>query len=358
MKKRKLKIKRRNIIILVLILLLVVFYKPVSSVISIKGKGYSLSSSRKIYKYGIKDIVLNKDYSIILDDIITTDLYNEAYLDDYFKIDYYEKENFLSTITNLLNVGYKNDSINVILKKDDNVIKVLENRYIDDINNYLSYDYFRIDNLDRYLNYFNGDYKDTIIRVNIGLDKEYYTDPVVISEYSKEMVVNKYNKLDENVKLDLVLLTKCAENGEYLVREAKEAYDLLCDASKKDGLSLSTTSSYRSYKEQESTYNYYLKNNGEEYAKNYVARAGFSEHQTGLAVDVKSLNASPFKSSREYKWMIDNSYKYGFILRYPQGMEEFTGYSPESWHFRYVGIDIAKYIHDNNITYEEYCATH
>ena len=100
----------------------------------------------------------------------------------------------------------------------------------------------------------------------------------------------------------------------------------------------------------------YLKLYGQSYVNKYVAKPGFSEHQTGLALDVKSKNGSPFKTTKEYTWMIKNSYKYGFILRFPEGKEAFTGYNPESWHFRFVGEDIAKYIHENDITYDEYFA--
>ena len=356
-KKKRTKINTRNIIIIILVLLIIVFYKPVTSIFSIKNKGYNLSISYKIYKEGIKDIVLDNDYSKVLDNIIDTDFYDKKYLNNYFEIDNYERNNFNESITNLLNKGYTSKDINEINSKySDELYNYLKDNYVENIIYYLNFDYFRIENMNRYLEYFNGDYRKTIVDVNIGLDKGFYQDPKVINTYSKEMLVNKYSMLNKDVELDLVELTKCNSGKDYLVRETKDAYDLLCDASKKEGLSLGTTSSYRSYKDQEDTYNYYLKNNGKEYAESFVARPGFSEHQTGLAIDVKSNNTSPFKTSKEYKWMLDNSYKYGFILRYPEEKESITGYSPESWHYRYVGIDIATYIHDNNLTYEEYCA--
>ena len=87
-------------------------------------------------------------------------------------------------------------------------------------------------------------------------------------------------------------------------------------------------------------------------------RAGYSEHQTGLALDIVTYGASmdTFENTDEFKWLSDNAYKYGFILRYPKGKEKLTGYSYESWHYRYVGKDVAKKIHDLDITYDEYYA--
>ena len=125
---------------------------------------------------------------------------------------------------------------------------------------------------------------------------------------------------------------------------------------KKEGYNIRIMSSYRSYNYQEKLYNNYKNKEGKEEADKYSARPGFSEHQTGLCVDIddKNLNYEDFYKSSSYEWMINNSYKYGFILRYPKDKENITGYIYESWHYRYVGIDIAKYIHDNNITFDEY----
>ena len=117
-------------------------------------------------------------------------------------------------------------------------------------------------------------------------------------------------------------------------------------------------SSYRSYKDQDEIYKSF-KTVSLQYADSYAARPGFSEHQTGLALDITSLehkSQKEFKESVEYKWLKDNCYKYGFILRYPENKEHITGYNTESWHFRYVGNEAAKIIHDENITFDEYYA--
>ena len=355
---KRIKLKRQYKIAIVIIILFAILYNPVSSIIKLKFKGYSIPISYKIYKEGIKKDVLENDYSKTLNKIIDDGLLDKNKLDSYFKIDYYEYDDFTNYISTWLKLGYNYEDINNINKKEDDLLrKKVSDNYIKDISNYLQYDYFKTDKLDRYLAYFNNDYSDTIIKVNIGLDKEYFEDPNIIKDYSKDMIVNKYNELSSDfVPPELTKLNNCSEGEEYLTKEAKEAYDKLCEASKKNNLNLGVTSSYRSYENQQSTYNSYLKSNGKAYVDKFVAVPGFSEHQTGLALDVKSTTSSPFATTKEYKWIKDNAHLYGFILRYPENLENITGYSYEAWHFRYVGEDIAKYIYENGITFEEYCA--
>lgn len=134
---------------------------------------------------------------------------------------------------------------------------------------------------------------------------------------------------------------------------AKAFYDM-AKAAKTDGMQLMVSSGYRSYEEQEEVVNTYLKLYGQNYVDNYVAKPGFSEHQTAMSLDIASKSVNTFVNSDEYTWMMDNAYKYGFILRYPKSKEDITGYKCEAWHYRYVGKKIAKYIKDNNITYDEY----
>ena len=128
----------------------------------------------------------------------------------------------------------------------------------------------------------------------------------------------------------------------------------MAEAASKEGLELMVSSGYRSYEDQEEITNTYLELYGQKYVDNYVAKPGFSEHQTAMSLDVASKSVDTFVNSDEYVWMMDNAYKYGFILRYPKSKEDITGYKCEAWHYRYVGKKIAKYIHDNNITYDEY----
>ena len=106
MTKKKIKIKKRWIVLLIVLLISLILYSPVTSVLSIKNKGYSLQTAYKLYKEGLKKEVLDKDYSKTIDKIIDTDYYDEKYLNYYFEIEYIEKENFLSNINNMLTLGY------------------------------------------------------------------------------------------------------------------------------------------------------------------------------------------------------------------------------------------------------------
>ena len=126
------------------------------------------------------------------------------------------------------------------------------------------------------------------------------------------------------------------------------------DASK-EGVNLKIISGFRSYGSQSSIYNNYVRRDGKTKADTYSARAGHSEHQTGLAADINSLYQS-FINTKEGKWLNDNCHKYGFIIRYPTGKEIITGYMYEPWHIRYVGVDMATKLYNNGnwISLEEY----
>lgn len=141
-------------------------------------------------------------------------------------------------------------------------------------------------------------------------------------------------------------------------REAAKALEKLFAAAKKDGISLSGVSAYRSYATQKVLFNNYVKRDGYEKARTYSAIPGTSEHQTGLAIDVsgstgKCAATSCFANTKEAAWLRNHSADYGFIVRYPKGKESVTGYEYEPWHLRYVG-NISKPIKNQGITLEEY----
>lgn len=119
------------------------------------------------------------------------------------------------------------------------------------------------------------------------------------------------------------------------------------------GLDLSLISGYRSYKKQTKLYNSYVKQDGEEKASMYSAKPGHSEHQTGLAFDIGSVDDS-FKNTNEAKWIEENAHLYGFIVRYPKNKTDITGYIYEPWHVRYLGIDTATKVKESGLCLEEY----
>lgn len=122
-----------------------------------------------------------------------------------------------------------------------------------------------------------------------------------------------------------------------------------------EGISLKIVSGYRSYSTQYTLYNRYVNRDGKVLADTYSARAGHSEHQSGLAADINSLEQS-WINTPEGKWLNNNCHKYGFIIRYPKGKENITGYMYEPWHIRYVGVDVATSLYNNGnwISLEEY----
>ena len=129
--------------------------------------------------------------------------------------------------------------------------------------------------------------------------------------------------------------------------------------SAKAGLSIVIQSGFRSNETQKLIHESYKARNGKESAELYSARAGYSEHETGLAIDVaSSVSSKPtgtaFSSTDEYAWLMENAHRFGFIIRYPEGKENFTGYRFEPWHLRYVGVEFATKLHSQNQCIEEY----
>lgn len=121
------------------------------------------------------------------------------------------------------------------------------------------------------------------------------------------------------------------------------------------GINISNSySGYRSYQYQTQLYNNYVNQHGEEEANTFSAKPGFSEHQTGLTFDLKDFNGQLVEDPITSQWIKDNCAKYGFILRYPEGKEDITGYIYEPWHLRYVGEEVANQIMNNNTTLEQY----
>lgn len=143
-------------------------------------------------------------------------------------------------------------------------------------------------------------------------------------------------------------------------KEAREAFEEMAAAALLEDYRLVAFSTYRSFEYQTDLYNRYVERDGVEEADRYSARPGYSEHQTGLAFDIGEVNqeqdwaSSSFGETEAGKWVAENAHLYGFIMRYPEGKEWITGYMYEAWHFRYVGVEIATDIYENEITLEEY----
>ena len=166
-------------------------------------------------------------------------------------------------------------------------------------------------------------------------------------------IVNKQRMLPSSyVPKNLVTI-----DGKQLRSDAANAMNQLFAAARDDGINFKIISGYRSYQYQESVYDNYVKRDGQAKADTYSARPGHSEHQTGLAVDIGTgvcdLSIC-FGDTAGGKWLLDNAYKYGFIVRYPKDKENLTGYQYEPWHIRYLGIDLATQVHQSGKTLEQF----
>lgn len=135
--------------------------------------------------------------------------------------------------------------------------------------------------------------------------------------------------------------------------EVKSAFNKMSKDASRKGLNLYISSGFRSYDYQAKLYERYAKQDGYDKADTYSARAGYSEHQTGLCFDLNTIDDS-FAYTDEGIWVAENCYKYGFIIRYPKGKENLTGYQYEPWHLRYLGVDLATKVYESGLCLEEY----
>ena len=368
-KRKRLKLKEPFIsigriggIILAIILAVFLFYRY--EMHTIKRLGYSEKASNFILFNFKKSYVKSVHYSDTLNAAFESDSYNEKYLKYYAQIDYYKGDLLISNINSLIEKKYSVSEINVILAhgsledvrdfaKRDKVV------YLDE---YFEYSFARIRLYDRYLAYSDESGENaynTIVYVNLGIDKEEYNEPYLVTKFSKDMLVNKHFSLSKSFVPDnLVTISSedSVDEGIKLNGEAYRAFKQMKSDMNKEGLDVLINEGYRSYSDQEELCDYYRNLYGDNYVSKYVALPGFSEHQTGLAIDLSSTSTRTFSNSKEYKWMLDNSYRYGFILRYDPRLVTETQFNSEPWHFRYVGSDISNYIHEHYMSYEEYYA--
>lgn len=183
-----------------------------------------------------------------------------------------------------------------------------------------------------------------------------------------KILVNKEHSLEKDFVPENLIITDNNESNfhKYIDSSVKpmissEIYPYfkkMQEDALKENIHIIVDSGYRSYEYQEKVYEALVKKIGNESAIKKVALPGCSEHQTGLAIDIAYIRNNVYtddvgEDDLETKWLFNNAYKYGFILRYPKGKENITGFMFEPWHYRYVG-DIAKIIYEENLTLEEY----
>lgn len=188
---------------------------------------------------------------------------------------------------------------------------------------------------------------------------------VVAIPDSLQVLLNKNNKLPENyipqdlVDVNIPFSVHATPEKRKLRKEAAMAIESLFADAKQEGIHLLGVSGYRSHQTQTSLFNYYVRKDGFDKASTYSALPGTSEHEAGLAIDVSGANSKCaleicFSETLESMWLEANVAEYGFIIRYPEGKTEITGYQYEPWHLRYVGVEAAKEMVSLGVTLEEY----
>ncbi len=270
----------------------------------------------------------------------------------------------------LTTIGYTKKEAQTLIKKlsTKDITYLLELEEADEvIVNLLKEKYFIPQYFTKYYEYYlkekEEDLTKVVATINTNTDQEYYSlDLKTDMSKGDAILVNKYYRLEADYTPDdLVSVSMDYAWGDYgSIKVRQVVYDNFLNMwqeAQNSGFYLMINSAFRSYAEQEEVYNNYKESYGENYANSIAAKPGYSEHQTGLSIDVFSKtnsNRNTFKDSEAAKWLANNAHRFGFILRYPEDKVDLTGYNYESWHFRYVGTDIATYIYENKITFDEY----
>ncbi len=283
----------------------------------------------------------NVEYSPFIEELI---VHNDYKKDLTLRYQTYHKKYDLNVDDTIYAVNHNLDTYDIKLNIDDK--------------KYIIESYFIPNNLSRYKEFQKQNDKLTaheiVESVNHNLDKKEYIDKEQ-ADLNTPVVNHYYYLKSDYIPKDLMVIDKEYGNGK-LNNEAYEAYKKMYDVASKENLQLYIVSGYISYDEQKKLYDSYVTKYGKSNADKKYERPGFSEQQTGLIItlgiksDYKSQNFNKYKES---SWMQKNAFKFGFILRYPEDKQKYTKIS-RNYQYRYVGLEIAQYIHDNNITLDEY----
>ena len=359
--KFRLFLKILGIIVCILLGVFLFYFKQVND---LKRFGYSEKAAKNILFSFQKDYIMSVGENTTLNAAFESEDFMEDNLDIYRKIDYVPQKHFIRNINKLIKVGYNVSDMNIIFAHGDDaaVTRFSKRKKVRYLEEFFSVDYAKLDLYDRYVKYSDDTGEDenvTVLFVNLDMDLPDYSDSKLVDKFSVDMLVNKHHHLSEDfVPDDLVTIdSEYASSDDLQCNHiALNAYKKMSEAASKEGYNIVINSAYRSYNDQVELSDLYLKSYGQEYVNKYVARPGYSEHQTGLAFDIGSRNVNVFGNSKEYQWMQDHAYEYGFIHRFTKAYEFITGFRSEPWHYRYVGVDIATYMVKNNMSFEEYWA--
>lgn len=265
-------------------------------------------------------------------------------------------------------IGYKVEEFKQLQKKlsEKKLNELLKIKYNPDIISFVNQKYFLYKNLNKYLEYRSADYKSNHEKIVSIVNTESNIEWIDISKETdiskgELMLVNRLYGLNNEYepqtnKLSLQYSYGTGEEVDIIIYDDLIA---MIDDAKEDNIKLIVSAGYRSYESQEKIYNNKADSIGYSEADKYVARPGHSEYQTGLSVAIvpfRDISKEDEYETDEYQWLFNNSYKYGFIIRFPQEKEYITKFDAEAWRLRYVGIDAAKKIYKEKISFEEYYA--
>lgn len=238
-----------------------------------------------------------------------------------------------------------------------------------DIEPYRKVEGYKLQNLEDYMNAYNTykNYNYAVCITNypfiISSNGEPETKYTITNPSNLLTLVKKGFYLPEDYEPELVdpeipVAPDC--QNPKMTKETSDALTKMYKSAKQEGLELVVNSAYRSYQTQVETMADFVARYNTQYANEYVAQPGASEHQTGLGVDLTSQSVVEgkritFGDTEEYRWVIKNCARFGFIIRFEDGTDGITGIAHEPWHLRYVGEDVAKEIQKNGWTFEEYC---
>lgn len=310
-----------------------------------------LKLKKKVWQIGIPLLLI-----LIVGTILGMNFYN-----DYKYKQTYEYK--------LIAHGYTKEETEKLLNffKEDNTRSELLNKEKNStILELIQEKYYIHNNLEKYLTYKEKNKKksntEIVAIINTHQEENAYEE-IKESDTAKDILINinKYYKVNEDYEpQDITNISlQYAYANNKLSKVANEAFISMWNEAKEQDLKLIVNTSYRTYQNQEKMYENTKAASGSRVADNTVARPGHSDHQSGLSIDVFEINSqsmSTFKDSPAYAWLKENAYKYGFIERYPEGKEYITGFTYEPWHWRYVGVEAAKRIQEENITFDEYYA--
>ena len=336
-------------------------------------KGYSFSQTSEILslpKEDEEEIISHDKMDHItnwIDESSKVTLYDEyeKYLGMNKKMEYadvvaYVDNLFESQVPKLKSMGYTEKLI----------WNLIDHKYTaSDLAPYRKVNGYKLQNLEAYMNAYSiyNNYNYAVCITNYPFiissngepaDKYTITNPDNLLTLVKKGFYLPEDYEPELVDPEIPVAPDCQNSK--MTKETSAALTKMYEAAKKEGLELVLNSAYRSYQTQVETMADFVKRYNTQYANEYVAQPGASEHQTGLGIDLTAQSVVEgkritFGDTDEYKWVIKNCSKYGFIIRFEDGTDGITGIAHEPWHLRYVGEDVAKEIVEKGWTFEEYC---